>query len=175
MIPPESRTPFPGGPGTPWDRATACRPTARWAAARRTRRSRHLQLRRVRRQGRRTGQEGPLKPVLLGVGVFVLFGIAYGAGLLLNHSEVPKGTTVLGADIGGGTKAEAVSKLEASFGERAEAPLQLSVDGKEAELLPEKAGLSLDSQETVRGAAGSDYNPVSVISSLFGGSAPPTR
>ncbi|NED07992.1 hypothetical protein G3I55_40880 [Streptomyces sp. SID6648] len=110
--------------------------------------------------------------VLLGVAAVVLLGIAYGAGLLLNHAEVPKGTTVLGVDIGGGTKEEAVTKLEAALGERAKAPMTLSVDGKEEKLDPEKAGLTLDSQETVRGAAGSDYNPVSVIGSLFGGERP---
>ncbi|NUV41533.1 hypothetical protein G6W48_14280 [Streptomyces sp. CAI-24] len=114
-------------------------------------------------------KKGRSKLVLLGVAAIVLLGIAYGAGLLLNHSEVPKGTTVLGVDIGGGTKEEAVVKLEAALGERSRAPLTLSVDGKEAKLDPEKAGLTLDSQETVRGAAGSDYNPVSVIGSLFGG------
>ncbi|GGT82364.1 hypothetical protein [Streptomyces lateritius] len=114
-------------------------------------------------------KKGRSKLVLLGVGVFGLAGVAYGAGLLLNHSDVPKGTTVLGVDIGGGTKEEAVNKLEAALGKRAHAPLQLSVDGKTVALAPDKAGLSLDSQETVRAAAGSDYNPVSVIGSLFGG------
>ncbi|MER7851984.1 hypothetical protein ACWEJZ_00730 [Streptomyces bacillaris] len=114
-------------------------------------------------------RKGRSKLVLLGVAAVVLLGIAYGAGLLLNHSEVPKGTTVLGVDIGGGTKEEAVVKLDAALGERSRAPLSLSVDGKEEKLDPEKAGLTLDSQETVRGAAGSDYNPVSVIGSLFGG------
>ncbi|MFE5302186.1 hypothetical protein [Streptomyces sp. NPDC056632] len=109
------------------------------------------------------------KLVLAGVGVFGLVGLAYGAGLLMNHADVPKGTTVLGVDIGGGTKEEAVAKLEASLGKRAHAPLQLNVGGKKAELAPDKAGLALDAQETVRGAAGSDYNPVSVIGSLFGG------
>ncbi|UYQ64216.1 hypothetical protein [Streptomyces peucetius] len=120
-------------------------------------------------------RKGRSKLVLAGAGVVGLLGIAYGAGLLLNHSDVPKSTTVLGVDIGGGTKDEAVNKLEAAFGERAKAPLQLSIDGKKAELPPDKAGLSLDSQATVRGAAGSDYNPVSVIGSLFGGErvAPP--
>ncbi|MFF4244410.1 hypothetical protein ACFYY2_08045 [Streptomyces sp. NPDC001822] len=117
-------------------------------------------------------RKGRSKPVLLGAAVFVLLGVAYGAGLLLNHSEVPKGTTVLGVDIGGGTKEEAVTKLDAAFGKRAQAPLKLSVDGKEEELAPDKAGLTLDSQETVRGAAGSDYNPVSVIGSLFGAARP---
>ncbi|MGW2181209.1 hypothetical protein ACWCXX_24545 [Streptomyces sp. NPDC001732] len=113
-------------------------------------------------------KKGRSKLVLLGVGVVGLVGVAYGAGLLMNHSEVPKGTTVLGVDIGGGTKEDGVAKLNAALGKRAEAPLQLSVAGKKTELVPDKAGLALDSQETVRSAAGSDYNPVSVIGSLFG-------
>ncbi|MFE3151764.1 hypothetical protein ACFXJ6_34765 [Streptomyces sp. NPDC059218] len=114
-------------------------------------------------------KQGRSKLVLLGVGVVALLGVAYGAGLLMNHSDVPKGTTVLGVDIGGGTKEEGVTKLDAALGKRAVAPLQLSVDGKKTQLVPDKAGLALDSQETVRSAAGSDYNPVSVIGSLFGG------
>ncbi|MFD3494985.1 hypothetical protein ACFWWB_31205 [Streptomyces sp. NPDC058690] len=113
-------------------------------------------------------KKGRSKLVLLCAGVVGLAGVAYGAGLLMNHSEVPKGTTVLGVDIGGGTKEQAVAKLDAALGNRAKTPLQLSVDGKNTQLAPDKAGLSLDSQETVRGAAGSDYNPVSVIGSLFG-------
>ncbi|MFI5769156.1 peptidoglycan binding domain-containing protein [Streptomyces sp. NPDC051658] len=113
-------------------------------------------------------KQGRSKLVLLGVGVVGLLGVAYGAGLLMNHSDVPKGTTVLGVDIGGGTKEEGVTKLDAALGKRAVAPLQLSVDGKKTQLAPDKAGLGLDSQETVRSAAGSDYNPVSVIGSLFG-------
>ncbi|MFE1343593.1 hypothetical protein, partial [Streptomyces sp. NPDC058757] len=114
-------------------------------------------------------KKGRSKLVLAAVGVVGLAGVAYGAGLLLNHSDVPKGTTVLGVDIGGGTKEEAVNKLEAQLGKRAAAPLQLTVGGKKVQLAPDKAGLTLDSQETVRAAAGSDYNPVSVIGSLFGG------
>ncbi|MFF9587674.1 hypothetical protein ACF1FX_00360 [Streptomyces sp. NPDC014646] len=113
-------------------------------------------------------KKGRSKLVLLGAGVVGLAAVAYGAGLLMNHSDVPKGTTVLGVDIGGGTKEEAVAKLDAALGKRAVAPLQLSVDGKKTELVPDKAGLALDSQETVRAAAGSDYNPMSVIGSLFG-------
>ncbi|MGW0562002.1 hypothetical protein ACWDZ4_15620 [Streptomyces sp. NPDC003016] len=114
-------------------------------------------------------KKGRSKLVLLAVGVVGLAGVAYGAGLLMNHSDVPKGTTVLGVDIGGGTKEEAVNKLDTALGKRAATPLVLTVDGKQAKLKPSKAGLALDSQETVRGAAGSDYNPVSVIGSLFGG------
>ncbi|MEV0776198.1 hypothetical protein [Streptomyces sp. NPDC050428] len=114
-------------------------------------------------------KKGRSKLVGAGAGIVTLVVIAYGAGLLLNHSDVPKGTTVLGVDIGGGTRDDAVDKLDATLGKRSTTPLQLSVGGKEEELGPDKAGLSLDSQATVRNAAGSDYNPVSVIGSLFGG------
>ncbi|MGW7318440.1 hypothetical protein [Streptomyces sp. NPDC054865] len=112
-------------------------------------------------------KKGRSKLVLLGGGVIALVGVAYGAGLLLNHSDVPKGTTVLGVDISG-SRDEAVNKLEKAFGTRAATPLQLSVGGKQVELKPEKAGLTLDAQTTVRNAAGSDYNPVTVIGTLFG-------
>ncbi|MFB6617676.1 peptidoglycan binding domain-containing protein [Streptomyces sp. NPDC056367] len=112
-------------------------------------------------------KKGRSKVVLIGGAVIVLFGVAYGAGLLLNHSDVPKGTTVLGVDISG-SRDEAVTKLQTAFGTRAAAPLQVSVGGKQAELKPDKAGLGLDAQTTVRNAAGSDYNPVTVIGSLLG-------
>ncbi|MFJ3515540.1 MULTISPECIES: peptidoglycan binding domain-containing protein [unclassified Streptomyces] len=112
-------------------------------------------------------KKGRSKVVLLGGAVIGLIGVAYGAGLLLNHSDVPKGTTVLDVDISG-SRDEAVSKLQTAFGTRAAAPIQLSVGGKPVELKPEKAGLTLDAQTTVRNAAGSDYNPVTVIGSLLG-------
>ncbi|MER5471674.1 hypothetical protein [Streptomyces sp. NPDC002685] len=113
-------------------------------------------------------KKGRNKPALLGVLVVVLAGGAYGAGLLMNHSDVPKGTTVLGVDIGGGTRDEAVKKLDDAFSARTNKPLTLSVDGDTVQLRPDQAGLQLDSQATVRAAAGSDYNPISVIGSLFG-------
>ena len=101
--------------------------------------------------------------------MIVLAGGVYGAGLLMNHADVPKGTTVLGVDIGGGTRDEAGKKLDAAFGDRTGMPLQLSVDGRNVPLRPDQAGLALDAEATVQAAAGSDYNPVTVIGSLFGG------
>ncbi|GHI05194.1 hypothetical protein Scel_35150 [Streptomyces cellostaticus] len=113
-------------------------------------------------------KKGRSKLVLLGVGVFVVAGGAYGAGLLMNHTDVPKGTTVLGVDIGGGTRDDAVKKLDEAFGSRVNKPLKLSVGGKTVSLTPDKAGLQFDFQSTVSRAAKSDYNPVSVVGSLFG-------
>ncbi|MGW3034551.1 hypothetical protein ACWDCB_25475 [Streptomyces sp. NPDC001178] len=113
-------------------------------------------------------KKGRNKLVLLGTGVVIVGGLAYGAGLLMNHSDVPKGTTVLGVDIGGGTRDEAVKKLDAAFGDRVNKPLKLSVAGKTVELKPDQAGLQFDEQATVAAAAQADYNPISVIGSLFG-------
>ncbi|MER7399386.1 hypothetical protein ABT381_28205, partial [Streptomyces sp. NPDC000151] len=114
-------------------------------------------------------KKGRNKLVLALGGIVVLAGVAYGAGLLLDHSDVPGGTTALGVDIGGTTKEQAVEKLDAALKDTRTAPLKLTVDGQPQTLLPAKAGLDIDTQATVRGAAGRDYNPVSVIGSLFGG------
>ncbi|CCK27657.1 hypothetical protein BN159_3278 [Streptomyces davaonensis JCM 4913] len=113
-------------------------------------------------------KKGRGKSGLLIGGVVVLGGGLYGAGLLMNHSDVPKGTTVLGVDIGGGTRDDAVQKLDDAFGERVNKELKLTVGGKTVTLKPDQAGLQLDAAATVSEAAQSDYNPVSVIGSLFG-------
>ncbi|MEV5243381.1 hypothetical protein AB0K89_30350, partial [Streptomyces cinnamoneus] len=113
-------------------------------------------------------KKGRSKLVLLGGGLVGLVGLAYGAGLLLDHADVPNGTTVLGVDIGGKSKEQAVQKLDSALGQRTGAPLKVSIGGKTADLKPSVAGLSIDTQATVRAAAGRDYNPVTVLGSLIG-------
>ncbi|HEV7626640.1 MAG TPA: hypothetical protein VGO89_09085 [Streptomyces sp.] len=111
---------------------------------------------------------GRSKLVLVGVGLAGLIGIAYGAGLLFDHADVPNGTVVLGVDIGGTSRHEAVNKLDAAFGDRTTQPFTVVAGGQRAKLKPSVAGMTLDTEATVRNAAGRDYNPVSVIGSLFG-------
>ncbi|MFH8495389.1 hypothetical protein [Streptomyces coeruleorubidus] len=113
-------------------------------------------------------KKGRNKLVLLAAAVVVAAGGVYGAGLLMNRTDVPKGTTVLGVDIGGTTRDGAVKKLDDAFDDRVGKPLKLSVDGKTVSLDPDNAGLQFDMDATADSAAKSDYNPVSVISSLFG-------
>ncbi|MEW2611484.1 hypothetical protein AB0937_15045 [Streptomyces sp. NPDC047880] len=113
-------------------------------------------------------KKGRNKLVLLAVGVVVAAGGVYGAGLLMNRTDVPKGTTVLGVDIGGTTRDGAVRKLDEAFDDRVGTPMKLSVGGKTVALDPDKAGLQFDMDATADAAAKSDYNPVSVIGSLFG-------
>ncbi|WP_329220748.1 hypothetical protein OG352_28230 [Streptomyces sp. NBC_01485] len=113
-------------------------------------------------------KKGRSKLPLLG-GLVVVAGVGvYGAGLLMNHSDVPKGTTVLGVEIGGGTRDDAVKTLDDAFSKRVAQSLKLSVGGGTVTLKPDQAGLQFDMQATVDDAAKSDYNPVSVIGSLFG-------
>ncbi|MFI8851478.1 hypothetical protein ACIGW3_14980 [Streptomyces sp. NPDC053499] len=112
---------------------------------------------------------GRSKLVLAGVAVVGVLGVAYGTGLLLDHADVPKGTTVLGVEIGGLTKHEAVNKLDDELGDRTKEPFRIKTSGGRTELKPSVAGVTLDTEATVRSAAGRDYNPVSVIGSLMGG------
>ncbi|MFE5123380.1 hypothetical protein [Streptomyces sp. NPDC056669] len=114
-------------------------------------------------------KKGRSKVVMVAGLLFVIAGGAYAAGLVMNHADVPNGTTVLGVDIGGSSKEVAVDKLDAALGKRTTAPLTVSVDGQQKEIKPSVAGLALDTDATVRDVAGRDYNPVTVIGSLFGG------
>ncbi|MCZ4098156.1 MULTISPECIES: hypothetical protein [Streptomyces] len=116
--------------------------------------------------------KGRSKVILAGGLLVFLAGIAYGAGLLMNHAEVPKGTTVLGVDIGGKSRDEAVKALDAKLGNRITAPIKVKIGARTLELKPSVAGLSIDNLATVRSVAHTDYNPVSVIGSLLGGARP---
>ncbi|WP_404816855.1 hypothetical protein [Streptomyces thermolineatus] len=112
--------------------------------------------------------KGRSKLLLVAAAVLGLVGIAYGTGLLLDHADVPKGTTVLGVDIGGMDRREAVKTLDAALGKRTSAPLTVQIGSEKSELKPEVAGLGIDTEATVDQVARSDYNPVSVIGSLLG-------
>ncbi|MQY13576.1 hypothetical protein SRB5_37240 [Streptomyces sp. RB5] len=120
--------------------------------------------------GGRRGPDRKKLAVLGGGAVFGVLAVAYGIGLVLNHADVPNGTTVLGVDIGGSSRDEAVSTLDDTLQKRLTAPLKIRVGDEQLELKPETAGLEMNTAETVRAATGSDYNPVTVIGSLFGGS-----
>ena len=113
------------------------------------------------------------KLLVTAVGLLVLVaGVTYGAGLMLNQADVPKGTTVLGQNIGGDTRDAAVHTLDSTVGVQAAKPLQLVIGGKTVQLQTSVAGLSIDTTATVRGVAHHSYNPADVIGSLFGGTHP---
>jgi hypothetical protein len=118
--------------------------------------------------GKRGGGKGR-KLAGYAIGVVILAGAgAYGAGLMLNQADIPKGTTVLGYSIGGDTRDEAVTTLTHTLGAISAHPLTVSIGGKTATLNPSVAGLTIDTGATVDSVAHHDYNPVTVIESLFG-------
>jgi hypothetical protein len=111
----------------------------------------------------RKRRKGPL----LIAGVVVLACVAYAAGLLKDHADVPAGTTVFGVAIGGDSRDQAVKTLESRLGPREQAALTVRIGKKSTPLKPSAAGLGVDNQATVRRAARHSYNPVTVIGSLF--------
>ncbi|WP_369183218.1 hypothetical protein [Streptomyces sp. Y1] len=114
------------------------------------------------------------KLVKLGVyavaGVLFLGAAAYGTGLMLNQSDVPKGTVVLGTDIGGSSRDQAIHQLDGTVGKAGQQPLKLKIGDQTVDLDPTAAGLSFDTTATVDGLAQHSYNPVDVIKSIQGGS-----
>ncbi len=118
--------------------------------------------------GPQPARRGRSKLVLAGVALVGAVALAYGAGLVLDHAQVPNGTTVLGVDIGGKSKQDAVDTLDEALAKRATAPLTVQIGDGKTQLKPSVVGLGLDTEATVRGVAHRDYNPVSVIGSLFG-------
>ncbi|MBB4947139.1 hypothetical protein F4556_002674 [Kitasatospora gansuensis] len=104
--------------------------------------------------------------------VLVLFAgsAAYGTGLMLNQADIPKGTTVLGTDIGGDTRDQAVNVLDGTVAKTGQQPLKLKLGEQTVDLDPTAAGLGFDTTATVDGLTKHSYNPVEVIGSLAGGS-----
>ena len=69
-------------------------------------------------------------------------------------TNVPRGTTISGVDVGGRTPAEAAEALEAGLADRVDEPIPVSVDGETLTVIPADAGLSVDYAASVAAAGG---------------------
>ena len=73
------------------------------------------------------------------------------------HGDVPRGTRVLGLDLGGKSRAEAERLLTGAFGPRAGEPVKVSLAGPSGvvltEVAPKAIGMTLDVPATVEAAA----------------------
>ncbi|MFC7182926.1 peptidoglycan binding domain-containing protein [Kitasatospora paranensis] len=111
------------------------------------------------------------KLLTLAVGGLLFAGAAaYGTGLMLNQADIPKGTTVLGTDIGGDSRDQAIKALDSSIAKAGKAPVELKIGGQSVALDPATAGLAFDTTATVDALTQHSYNPMDVIGSLAGGS-----
>ncbi|MFU8873956.1 VanW family protein [Micromonospora sp. SL4-19] len=87
-----------------------------------------------------------------------------GAGAYAYAGDVPRGTTVLGAELGGRSRAEAAHALRAELDRRSAAlgaPISVTVGEKHVELKPADVGLTVDVDATVAAASAAEAHPVS--------------
>ncbi|GAA0802978.1 VanW family protein [Spirilliplanes yamanashiensis] len=82
--------------------------------------------------------------------------LAAGGGVLAwaTAGDVPRGTEVLGIDLGAQTRSEAEATLTRALGDRLTAPARVTLAGKQVELKAADIGLALDTAATVDAAAG---------------------
>ncbi|BAJ30609.1 MULTISPECIES: hypothetical protein [Kitasatospora] len=118
--------------------------------------------------GKKKGGGGRKLLVTALVAVVFIGAAAYGAGLMLNQSDIPKGTTVLGTDIGGDSRDQAVKALDGSVAKVGQQPVRVKVGEQSLTLDPASAGLSFDTTATVDALTRHSYNPVDVLGSLTG-------
>ncbi len=105
-----------------------------------------------------------------GVGAVVLLGGAYVAAYFVAGNQVPVDATVEGVAIGGQSPDEAVSTLEAAFGDSLAQPYPVTAGDLSASLDPAASGLSADYEATVVAAGGGfSWNPLDIIDALTGG------
>jgi vancomycin resistance protein YoaR len=93
---------------------------------------------------------------------------ALGLGAMYVYAgDVPRGTTVLGIDLGGMSRAEAERELTAGLARRSDqltAPVPVLVGDVQTEVEPEAVGLAVDVEATVAAAAAGGWrNPLTAI------------
>jgi vancomycin resistance protein YoaR len=77
---------------------------------------------------------------------------------------VPRGTTVLGADLGGRSRAEAAEVLRAELARRgADAPVAVRIGDQTGEIKPAEVGLAVDVPATVSAAAETKAGPLGLL------------
>lgn len=112
---------------------------------------------------------GRRRRVLLAAGVAtVVLAAGAGAGGYAYAGEVPRGTTVLGTDLGGKSRSEATQALRAELERRAAtltAPVPVRIGDRTTEIKPTDVGLAIDVDATVAAASAAQAHPVS---RLFG-------
>lgn len=108
------------------------------------------------------------RPLLILVAA-ILGALAFYVGMLFGaSSDVPANTTVLGVQIGGMSRDEALAVLNTDVTPLANAPFQVAAFGTTSDVLPTDAGLSFDAQATVDAAVGKVLSPWAMVQRLFG-------
>ena len=98
--------------------------------------------------------------------------LAFYLGMVLgSSSDIPANTTVLGVNIGGMSRSQAVATLDERITPVSQAPVSITAFATSEEIYPAESGMSFDPVATVDSAEGRVLNPVALVMRLFG----PTR
>jgi vancomycin resistance protein YoaR len=90
--------------------------------------------------------------IIATVTVLLLAGAGVAGAAYAVAGDVPRGTTVLGVDLGGQSRAEARATLHRRFDARAAQPVAAVVDGKDVRVAPADLGMTFDVDATVERA-----------------------
>jgi|SRR5262245_1065614 len=101
--------------------------------------------------------------LFIGLAIFLL---TYVIAAVAAGSGVPRGTSVLGVEIGGMSRAEAVETLRAELPARLPARIDVSAADQQVGVKAADAGLSVDYAATVSAAGTSSLNPLTILRSL---------
>ncbi|TQS26861.1 VanW family protein [Microbispora sp. KK1-11] len=111
-------------------------------------------------------QSRTLRRALIGLAALLL--VLYLVPAVSMAGKVLPGTTVLGVDIGGQSRTEAVATLRERLYAQARTPLIVRQGTRRLTVDPQQAGLMLDAEATVRAAPGGFPSPSQVWSALTG-------
>ncbi|MEZ5115184.1 MAG: VanW family protein [Candidatus Nanopelagicales bacterium] len=101
-------------------------------------------------------------------GTFLAVLVLYLVALLSGSDGVPRGTTVLGVEVGGMSREEALAAVESQVVPQTTGQIRVTAEDSSATLDPAVAGLSVDAQATVDAVAGRVWNPVDMVRHLVG-------
>lgn len=104
--------------------------------------------------------------VLAAGGVVGALGALYLMLLITGGDGIPRGTTVLDVEIGGMTAEQATETLDRALLPRADKAIPVHAGDVNAEVVPARAGLSLDVPATVEAAGGRTWNPLALVGRL---------
>ena len=91
----------------------------------------------------------------------------YLTAVVASGGDVKAGTNVLGVDVGGLSRAEAIQTLDHALAARVGEPLDVVVVKRKFSLDPAVAGLALDSAATVDSVSGRSWNPLELVHRVF--------
>jgi vancomycin resistance protein YoaR len=104
--------------------------------------------------------------------IVAILGALLAVGYFLTGDRLPRHASISGVDVGGLKPDEAVAKLTAELGPRAQQPIQLTAGQANSLVNPADAGLQVDYEQSVAVAGGAaSLDPRRIIAALTGGRA----